>query len=67
MDLNQVALVLVIVGALNWGLIGAFEVNVVDKLSNVVLKNNAATLNRIVYALVGLAAVVVAYNKLRKH
>jgi len=65
MDLNQVALVLVIVGALNWGLVGSVEVNAVDKLTGLVVKDNRM-LNRIVYVLVGLAALLVAYNKLKK-
>jgi len=63
MDLNQVALVLVIVGALNWGLVGAVEVDAVDKLTGLVVKNNKMV-NRVVYVLVGLAALFVAYNKL---
>lgn len=66
MDLNQVALVLVIVGALNWGLVGAVDVDVVDKLTGLVVKDNK-TINRVVYVLVGVAALVVAYNKLNKN
>lgn len=65
MDLNQVALVLVIVGALNWGLVGAVEVDAVDKLTRLVVKDNKMV-NRAVYVLVGLAALLVAYNKLKK-
>ncbi len=65
MDLNQVALVLVIVGALNCGLVGAFEVNAVDRLTALVQTDNK-NLNRAVYALIGLAALLVAYNKLKK-
>lgn len=65
MDLNQVALVLVIVGALNWGLVGAVEVNAVDKLTGLVVKDNRM-LNRAVYVLVGVAALLVAYRKLNR-
>lgn len=65
MDLNQVALVLVIVGALNWGLVGAVEVNAVDKLTGLVVKDNRMV-NRAVYVLVGVAALLVAYNKLNR-
>jgi uncharacterized membrane protein YuzA (DUF378 family) len=66
MDLNQVALVLVVVGALNWGLVGALEVNAVDKVTGLVVKDNK-NVNRAVYVLVGLAALLVAYNKLKKN
>lgn len=49
---HKVAMVLVIVGALNWGLVGAFNFNVVttllDTWPNVV---------RIVYVLVGLSGL----------
>ena len=47
-----VAVVLLIVGGLNWGLVGAFDYNLVDALFGV-----DSVLSRIVYVLVGLAAV----------
>lgn len=47
--LHMTAWILVIVGGLNWLLIGLFHLNVVDYLG--------ATLARIVYVLVGLSAV----------
>ncbi len=47
-----VALVLVLVGALNWGLVGAFDFNLVDALLG-----EGSALSRVVYVLVGLAAV----------
>jgi len=65
--LDKTAMVLVVIGALNWGLIGAFNINLVDVVSGAVSGNDASareTLNRIVYVLVGLAAVLVAYKKL---
>ena len=52
--LRIVALTLLIVGGLNWGLIGLFDFNLVgflfDGFSNVI--------SRIIYALVGAAAIV---------
>jgi len=45
--------VLVIVGALNWGLMGAFEYNLVHALVG-----SWPTAERVVYVLVGLAAVM---------
>lgn len=47
-----VAYVLIIVGALNWGLVGFFSFDLVATLFG-----GMTTLSRIVYALVGLAAV----------
>ena len=49
---NAVALLLIIVGGLNWGLVGAFEYNLVDGLFG-----EGSALARTVYVLVGLAAV----------
>lgn len=47
-----VAVVLLIVGGLNWGLVGAFDYNLVDSLFG-----EGSALTRVVYVLVGLAAV----------
>jgi uncharacterized membrane protein YuzA (DUF378 family) len=64
-NLDKAALVLVVLGALNWGLIGVLEVNGVDSLTKLVTKDNAMV-NRVIYVLVGIAALLVAYNKLKK-
>ncbi|MBU0573263.1 MAG: DUF378 domain-containing protein [Candidatus Margulisbacteria bacterium] len=53
--LNLIALILVIVGALNWGLVGLLEVNLVQAICG-----SVPGLTRAVYALVGLAGVYVA-------
>ena len=50
--LDWVALVLVIVGGLNWGLVGAFDFNLVN-----VILGSVSWLERLVYVLVGLAAL----------
>lgn len=50
--LNYIALTLVIVGALNWLLIGLFQFNLVDTLFGA-----ASLLSRLVYILVGLAGL----------
>jgi uncharacterized membrane protein YuzA (DUF378 family) len=50
--LDYVAWVLIVVGGLNWGLVGAFDYNLVDSLFGV-----DSTLSTVVYVLVGLAAV----------
>lgn len=51
--MDRIALLLVIIGALNWGLIGLFQFDVVATLFG----GQAAWLSRIVYALVGLAGL----------
>jgi hypothetical protein len=54
----QTALVLIIIGALNWGLIGFFDYNLVDGLFGA-----DSVLSRIVYGLVGISAIYVAIVK----
>jgi len=48
--LNMIVLVLVIIGGLNWGLVGLFDFNVVGA----VFGDTAA---RVIYVIVGLAAI----------
>lgn len=50
---HYIALILVIVGALNWGLVGLFRFNLVAALFGA-----DSALSRVVYVLVGAAAVV---------
>lgn len=59
--LQQVANILVIVGALNWGLVGLLDLNVV----NMVL-GSMAGLEKIVYILVGLSGVLAVVNMNKK-
>jgi uncharacterized membrane protein YuzA (DUF378 family) len=54
--LNLLALVLVVVGALNWGLVGAAQFDLVAALFG----GQSAVASRIVYVLVGVAGVVLA-------
>lgn len=56
---SLVALLLVIVGGLNWGLVGAFEFNLVDTIFGA-----GSVLSRVVYVVVGLSAVLVAATRL---
>lgn len=54
--INIIALVLMVIGALNWGLVGLFEFDLVAALFGMVFgETNAAT--RIIYILVGLAGL----------
>lgn len=54
---DWVALVLVIVGALNWGLVAAFGLDLVATLFG-----DMTMLSRLVYGLVGLSAIYVAVS-----
>jgi hypothetical protein len=53
--LDLVALILLVVGGLNWGLVGLFSFDLVATLFGV-----ASVVSNIVYILVGLSAVYVA-------
>jgi len=55
--LDKLAYVLAVVGGLNWGLVGAFDYNLVDSLFGA-----GSTLSRIIYVLVGLAALDLLYR-----
>ena len=50
--LNYIALSLVIVGAVNWGLIGFLDFNLVDALFG-----TGSVLSRIIYAVVGVCGL----------
>jgi uncharacterized membrane protein YuzA (DUF378 family) len=51
--LNIVAMILVIIGAINWGLIGFFQFDLVAAIFG----GQDAVVSRIIYALVGLAGL----------
>lgn len=51
--LHRIALVLVIIGALNWGLVGLFQFDLVAYLFG----GTAAILSRIVYTLIALGGI----------
>ena len=53
MIMDRIALALAIIGGLNWGLIGLFRLDLVAYLFG----GQTALLSRIVYTLVGLAAI----------
>ncbi len=59
--LGKVAFVLVIVGALNWGLVGVFKFNLVTFLLGTMPMAITA-----VYALVGLAAIYLIFACCKK-
>jgi len=51
--MNTLALILVIIGAINWGSIGFFGIDIVASIFG----GQAAMISRIIYAIVGLAGI----------
>ncbi|MFH1325518.1 MAG: DUF378 domain-containing protein [archaeon] len=58
---DWVAFVLVIVGGVNWGLVGLLNMNVVN-----LLLGSVSILEKIVYDLVGLSALWMLYSAFKK-
>lgn len=50
--IDKIALVLIIIGAINWGLIGLFKFNLVE-----LIFGDMTVLARIIYALVGISGL----------
>ena len=50
--IKKIALVLTMIGALNWGLIGLFNLNLVTLLIK------SALINNIIYILIGIASLI---------
>ena len=50
--INTIALLLVIIGGLNWGLVGLFNFNLVDFLFG-----EGSILSKIIYILVGISSL----------
>ncbi|MHB8100724.1 MAG: DUF378 domain-containing protein [Methanosarcina sp.] len=57
---DWLALILVVVGGLNWGLVGLFDFDLVAAIFGA-----GSTLSRIVYILVALAALYMIYYGIR--
>lgn len=53
--LHWITLVLVIIGAINWGLVGLFQFNLVTAIFG-----DGSALSRIVFIVVGISGIVVA-------
>lgn len=53
---DVVALVLLVIGGLNWGLVGLANVNLIDWIFG-----SMSMLSRLIYIVVGVAAVYVAW------
>ena len=59
-NIHLLATILVIIGGLNWGLVGLFEFDLVAAIFGPM-----TPLSRIVYVLVGASAVVLAFTTAR--
>ncbi|HEY9731581.1 MAG TPA: DUF378 domain-containing protein [Drouetiella sp.] len=59
-NLELLAIVLLVIGGINWGLVGAFNYNVVTSLLG-----DGSTMTRVVYALVGLCALYEAFKMMK--
>ena len=60
-NLDLIAMILLMIGGLNWGLVGAFNYNLVTNLLG-----DASMMSRVVYGLVGLCAIYEAYKFMQK-
>lgn len=49
---DKIALVLIIIGAINWGLVGIFNFNLVDSIFGTM-----SVISRIIYTLVGISGL----------
>lgn len=59
--IDKIALVLVIIGAINWGLVGIFNFNLVDTIFGAM-----SIISRIIYILVGISglwAIKILFDK----
>ena len=59
--IDILAMVLVIVGGLNWGLVGLANFDLVENIFGVM-----TVLSRVIYVLIGLSAVYVAATAMKK-
>ncbi len=55
--LQKIALIFTVIGAINWGLIGFFDFNLVTTLFG-----DGSMLTRIVYMIVGIAGIINIYT-----
>jgi uncharacterized membrane protein YuzA (DUF378 family) len=55
--LSKTLIVIAIIGALNWGLIGFFNFNLVDAIFGGGSAEETSAISRVIYAIVGLAGL----------
>ncbi|MBA3538940.1 MAG: DUF378 domain-containing protein [Deltaproteobacteria bacterium] len=59
--ITKLLMILAIIGAVNWGLIGFFNFNLVDAILGGGTAEQTSTGSRVVYALVGLSGLIAAF------
>lgn len=62
--LSKIALVLVLIGAVNWGLIGLFRLDLIAVIFGGMQSLISRIISRIIYSLVGLSGIYLIYIKL---
>jgi uncharacterized membrane protein YuzA (DUF378 family) len=55
--IDKIAMLLLIIGGFNWGLVGWLDYNLVDKILGV-----GSTASRVIYAVVGVASVYCIFS-----
>jgi len=55
--LAKILLVIAIIGAINWGLIGFFNFNLVDAIFGGGAREQTSAFSRVIYAIIGLAGL----------
>lgn len=65
---TKLALVLAIIGAINWGLVGFFDWNLVNAIFGGASRPDAGAVSRVIYAIVGLAglSLIALFPRLRE-
>lgn len=58
--LDKIATLLLIIGGFNWGLVGWLDYNLVDSLFGV-----ESVISRVIYAIVGMAALYCIYTMIK--
>jgi uncharacterized membrane protein YuzA (DUF378 family) len=59
--INLIAMLLVLIGGLNWGLVGLFNYNLVTSLLG-----DASMMTKVVYSLVGICALYEGFQFIQK-
>lgn len=59
--IETIALALVVIGALNWGLVGIFDFNLVAAIFG-----EMTMISRVIYSLVGISALYVGFTAVAK-
>lgn len=65
--LAKTLIIIAIIGAINWGLIGFFNFNLVDAIFGGGAREQTSSLSRVVYAIVGLCGLVALVTLPRLH